>query len=469
MVARGFVGIAGALGALLGSGCAFEQAAGEAPGVARRPNVVLLVSDDHRADVLGCAGHRVVRTPHLDRLAARGVRFANAFVTTPICAASRASILLGMHERRHGYTFRTPPVRADLAARSYPVLLRRAGYVTGFVGKLGVRTEPGWVEEAFDRCDVLHMPYRKTLPDGLQRHLTDLIGDRAIEFLRSTPAGRPFCLSVSFNAGHAQDGDLDDHYPSAPAEAGIYDGVPMPRPSLDGGEVFAALPPFLRASMNRIRYHWRWDTPEKYERNLRGYFALLTGMDRVIGRITAELAALGVEGDTVVLFCGDNGYYMGERGLAGKWSHFDESLRVPMIVYDPRAPVSARGRVRAEMALNVDLAPTVLDYCGIAVPSAVTGRSLRSLVAGQTVRSWRRQFYCEHRFDHADIPKWEGVRGEQWMYARYFEQGAEGEFLHDLRRDPRQLRNLAGATQSAAVLAELRERTAAMGRELAAR
>jgi arylsulfatase A-like enzyme len=433
---------------------------GALPG---RPNIVVFVSDDHRADVLGCAGHPVVLTPNIDRLAAGGVRFGNAFASTSICAASRATILTGLPEAAHHYTFGRPPLAASLVAESYPARLRDAGYRTGFVGKLGVSIEGGRasIDRMFDSFAPLsRTPYRKPQPDGSVRHVTDIAGDEAIAFIRAAPADRPFCLSVSFDAAHAEDGDLADHYPPADAERALYEGIAMPRPRLDDPAVFEALPAFLRESMNRDRYHWRWDTPEKYERNMRNYLRLLTGLDRNIGRVMAELERTGRAGDTVILFLGDNGYYMAERGLAGKWTHFEESLRIPLVVHDPRVPSDARGRVDEALVLNDDIAPTILALAGLdaSIPAA-GGRVLPLVGIGKRAPA-REGFHCGHGMKHPRIPRWIGWRTADTMYARYIDQGAEGEFLHDLSLDPAELVNLAGDPARADALAAMRAASA---------
>ena len=170
-------------------------------------------------------GNRIIQTPHLDALARDGTRCSNAFVTTAICAASRASILTGLHERTHRYTFGTKPIAAEHIAMSYPVLLRRAGYRTGFVGKFGVGVPPGATGTMFDSFAPLNRtPYWKKQPDGSMKHLTDIEGEKAIAFIAAAKPGEPFCLSVSFNAPHAEDNDpkqyfwqkeLDDLYKDA--------------------------------------------------------------------------------------------------------------------------------------------------------------------------------------------------------------------------------------------------------------
>ncbi|MCA9073501.1 MAG: sulfatase-like hydrolase/transferase, partial [Planctomycetaceae bacterium] len=377
----------------------------------RSPNIVFFLSDDQRADFLSCAGHPIVQTPFLDDLARRGVRFENAFVTTAICAASRATLLTGLWERSHKFTFGTPPIAEEIVQQSYPVLLREAGYRTGFVGKFGVQVPQGSQNEMFDVFEPMNRnPYFKEQPDGSRRHLTDITGDRAIEFVRGCDDSQPFCLSVSFNASHAEDSDKENHYPWPPSEAGYYAESTIPPPLVDI-EHWRTLPSFLQNSMHRDRWFWRWDTPEKYQHNSKAYFRMITGLDRNIGRVLNEVARKGFDDNTVIIFMGDNGYYQGSRGFAGKWSHFDEALRVPLIFFDPRLPDARRGRVDSQMVLNVDVPATIVSLATGEVSTSYQGRDLTPLLIGNPLTTeWRTDFFCEHLFDHPDIPKWEGVR-----------------------------------------------------------
>ena len=431
-----------------------------------RPNILFILADDQRNDELGCAGDAHIKTPNIDRLAARGVRFANMFVTTSICAASRASIFTGLTERSHGYTFEKPPVCLDDVATSYPALLKKAGYRTGFFGKFGVSLEGGKRSRAhtqmFDRYHSLHRsPYFKKQPDGTLRHVDEVVGDRAVAFLESQPEDQPFCLSLSFNIAHAEDGDKrpgSGHFPWPKAVDGQYEEGDMPLPRLRDPAIFNAMPEFLRKSLNRSRYFWRWDTPEKYDANMRARFRMLTGMDGIVGRVLQTLEQRGLADNTVVIYTADNGYYRGERGFAGKWSHFEESLRVPLIIYDPRLPSEKRGRSIDAMALNIDLPATMVDLAGVDIPEKYQGRSLRPFVDGSTPAAWRKDFFCEHLMEFNPIPMWEGVRDTRYMYARYFGQKPAHEFLHDLQKDPDELENLVGDGGYAAVLDEMRAR-----------
>jgi len=427
-----------------------------------RPNLVFLLSDDHRWDALGCAGHSVLKTPELDQLASQGVRFENMFVTTSICAASRASIFTGLYERTHKYTFRTPPIRQKFFANAYPALLRTAGYRTGFAGKFGVGVAGGH-KQAFD---VFHSigrgPYHKKQRDGSTRHETQLCGDRAIDFINEVPKGTPFCMSVSFNASHAEDGDKRPgagHFPWPKVVDGLYDDVTIPPPLYSAPGVFESQPAYLKKSLNRQRYFWRWDTPEKFQTNMRAYYRMISGIDHVVGRIREALKEKGVAENTILVFSGDNGYYQGQRGFAGKWSHYEESLRVPLLIHDPRTPRHLQGRTAHQMALNIDIPATLLDYAGIPVPESYQGRSLRPIVDGGSPEHWRTDTFCEHLMDYGGLPKWEGVRGQRYTYARYFEQKQDAEQLHDLVADPGQLKNFATDPDYASVLAKMRKRT----------
>ena len=425
----------------------------------QRPNVIFILTDDQRNNTLGCAGHPIIKTPIIDKLASEGIRFKNAFVTTSICAASRASLLTGMHERTHAFTFNTKPLANKYLNNSYPVILRKAGYYTGFIGKFGVEVEGYQPQELFD--DFLSLGrwmYFKKQQDGSERHITELMGDYTTDFLKNVPDGEPFCLSLSFNAAHAEDADKVNPYPWPKAIDGMYDDVVIPEPRLSDPTIYEEQPDFLKNSLNRIRYHWRWDTPEKYQKHMKAYYRMISGIDMVIGRIQDELKKNGQDKNTIIIFMGDNGYYMGDRGFAGKWSHYDESLRVPLIIYDPRLPKEQHGKLEDKMALNIDVPSTILDICGVEIPKQYEGLSLSPFVNGKDVVNWRTDFLCEHLMEEKVIPKWEGIRDERYVYAKYFEQEPQYEFLHDLESDPDELINFAKDTSYSKILNQMRIR-----------
>ncbi|MEZ4702259.1 MAG: sulfatase [Rhodothermales bacterium] len=426
------------------------------------PNLLFIITDDQRFDMMGNMTP-YLQTPVMDRLAREGVRFERAFVTTPICAASRATLLSGVVERTHRFTFNTPALDASFTDASYAALLRDAGYRTAHIGKFGVVTAEGATERMFSVFEPLDRnPYFKKQADGTERHLTDIEADRSIAFLESNPAGTPFALTLSFNAPHAEDSDPRQYIWPAAMDT-YYTDLEIPTPPLSDPAFLASQPAFLRADtlMNRYRWRWRFDTPEKASAMTKGYFRMISGVDAAMGRVLDALERLGLADNTVVIMMGDNGYFIGERGYAGKWLPHDLSLRVPLLIYDPRTPAAA-GRRPEAMALNIDIAPTLLDLAGVPAPASMQGRSLAPFVRGPEPATWRTDFFLEHLMEHPQIVKHEGVRNERFKYARYFQEEPVYEELYDLVADPMETRNLVDDPAFHDTLLTLRSRCDAL-------
>jgi len=427
---------------------------------APRPNILFLFADDQRWDTLSCAGHDIVRTPTIDRLAEQGVRFSNAHVTTAVCWVSRAVVLTGQWARSHAEPKSIPTVKPEALTTMFPEVLRGAGYRTGHIGKWHMIAPPGFKpEEHYDVYEaVTRNPYFKTMPDGTKKHETDIVCDKGIEFIKSQPKDKPFCLNLWFNAAHAEDNDHRPGiglYPWPPSTDGMYEDRSIPPARLGAASIFDAHPQFLKDSINRERWFWGYDTPEKFETNVRAYYRMISGIDKGIARVLAALEAAGLADNTVIVYSADNGYYLGDRGFQGKWSHYEESLRVPMVIYDPRVAKDKRGRVVDDLVLNVDLPATMLDYAGVEKPARYEGRSLRAFVDGQRVADWRTFFFCEH-LDLAPTLTWEGIRDQRYVYARYFDQKPAYEFLHDLEADRDELKNFASDPAHADALQKMR-------------
>ncbi len=433
-----------------------------------RPNILVIVTDNQPHWAMGCAGNEIISTPNLDRLAREGVVFKNAFVTTPICAASRASLFTGLYRRRHGFTFNTKPLAAKFAAASYPALLQKAGYRTALIGKFGIESngrrliEGGeeTVKVMFDHFDDFEhwgnsgpKGYFVKQPDGSKRHLTDLTADKAVAYLKHRAADKPFCLTLCFNAPHAQDDDPKQYFWPERFDD-LYADAKIPPPNNSDPEFFEAQPAFLRSSLGRVRWRWRFDTPEKFQSMMKGMFRMVSGVDDAVGRVRNELKHLGISENTIIIFTSDNGMLFGDRGLSDCWLLYEESIRVPLIIRDPRGKPGTRD----EMVLNLDLAPTILDLAGLKSAPPMQGRSLMPLLQNPDPETWREDFLCEHLFQHAQIPRSEGVRTKNWKYIRYFEQNPIHEELYDLRTDPTERRNLASVPEHAQSLDDLRAR-----------
>ena len=434
-----------------------------APGAAdtttqSRPNLIFFLADDMRWDAMGVVGNPIVQTPNLDALARKGVLFRNAYVTTPICAISRASIFTGQFASRHGILdFHTDFTPAALA-QTYPVLLRKAGYRTGFIGKHGVGDTPDSTFVDHWRGFAGGGYYETKDSAGNPIHLTHLQGRQAIAFLKSQPKGKPFALSVSFKAPHVQDDDPRQFIPET-VDLPLYEKTAIPSAIAGSDLYWNAFPEFFKKNnLARDRWGVLFSTPAKYQKSVKGYYQLITGMDRAIGEIEATLENLKLADNTVIIFSSDNGFFLGELGMAHKWYGQEPSVRVPLIMYDPRDPTGQGGRFETAIALNIDIAPTLLDLAHVTIPSRMQGRSLLPLLHGTTPAGWRTDFYMEHMYNDPGIRRSVGVVGGRYKYLKYVDPTPNYEYLYDLVVDPSETRNFAADSSYQTILAQLRQR-----------
>lgn len=430
-----------------------------------RPNLILIMADDQSAGALGCYGNPVIQTPNLDALAARGIRFDQALVSQSICWASRTSFLTGRVGRSTSRPETPDLTRPEEAETLVSDRLRAAGYRTGFYGKWHARMPDGYNAAAhFDEFEIItRTPYYKKQADGSLRHETELVVDRGIAFLEQQPKDQPFLLNLWFNACHGEDGDRRPgigFYPWPRGLDGLYEDTEMPRPKLDDPGHFESLPLFYRRSLSRERYFWALDSAQRYQSNARAYARMVTGIDQEIGRFLKALDRLGFAQTSIVIYTADNGYHFGNRGLSGKWSHFQESLRVPLIIADPRVPDEGRGRENRALVSNLDVPASLLDWARVEIPETYHGLSLREWVEGREPAAWRNESFHEHVAVRHRIPSWEGVRTPRYQYARYFDH--DYEFLHDLELDPDETVNRADDPAYREILDDLRQRTDAL-------
>jgi arylsulfatase A-like enzyme len=421
-------------------------------------NVVVLLADDWRHDTLGCAGNPVVKTPHLDAMAKDGFRFTRSCVTTSICGVSRASLLTGQWMSRHGNPafamFKTP------WEQTYPGLLRDHGYWVGHVGKWHNGKFPA---ERFDFGRSYAGTHWIKRPNMEPIHVTRKNEDDALEFLKERPKDKPFCLTLAFFATHAEDGNPKQFLPQ-PESMKLYEDVKIPIPATANEESLKRLPPFLQAAANegRIRFHWRFDTPEKYQAMMKNYYRLAAEVDSACGKVIAELKRQGLLENTLVVFTGDNGYFHGERGLADKWYPYEESIRVPLIVLDPRRPAESKGQTNADFVLNVDIAPTILAAAKLKAPATMQGRDFSPLYLGQRKikAAWREEFFYEHGIigNKNRIPASQALVRKESKYLYWPDY--QYEELFDLKADPLEQTNLIADRSRGKELTEMKTRFA---------
>ncbi len=417
-----------------------------------RPNIILIVTDDQRWDGLGFAGNDIIQTPHLDKLASQSTYYSNSFVTSPICAASRASLLTGHYERTHKYTFETEPLHEAFVNLSFPKLLKDSGYQMGFFGKLGVRLSARAQKSMFNKIKkyAINGYFRLTGESRDEHiHLTDLTTDDAIDYISERNRDEPFCVVISYNAPHADD-DTSQQYFWPERNDHLYRDITIPNPARINEIQFKKLPPVLKdsLSMNVIRWRWRFDTEEKYQEMVKGYYRLISTIDDNIGKLRDVLLQENLADNTIIIFTSDNGYFLGERNLAGKWLMYENSLRVPLFIYQPNVSASKSN----SMALNIDLAPTILSFAGVQIPSKTVGRDLMN-ESGDL----RREFMCEQLYKIKTIPRSEGFRTTKWKYLRYLDP-PNSEELYYLSSDPMEATNLVDDPKFNHFIKQLRDK-----------
>jgi arylsulfatase len=417
-------------------------------------NVVILYADDWRHDTLSCAGNAIVQTPNIDALAKDGMRFTHNCVTTSICGVSRATLFTGQWMSRHGNkafnAFNTP------WPETYPGILHDEGYFVGHVGKWHNGKFPA---ERFDFGRSYAGTHWMKQPDGSPIHVTQKNEQDSLEFLKTRPNDKPFCLTVAFFATHAEDSSPDQYLPQ-PESMSWYQDAVIPVPKTASDESFHRLPPFIANEKNegRNRWHWRFDTPERYQSYMKNYYRLATEVDAVCGTLVEELRKQGILDQTLVIFTTDNGYFHAEHGLADKWYPYEESIRVPLIIRDPRMAPDKRGSTNDDFTLNVDLAPTILAATGNSAPATMQGTDISPLYLSNAKPAWRDEFFYEHATirNQDFIPSSEALVRKDWKYIYWPE--FKYEQLFHLAVDPLEERDLAQDPKFAETLHELRDR-----------
>ena len=497
---------------VVSTSCVVED--GEAPS---RPNVIVILADDMRVGYTGHEGHPIIDTPNIDSLAAGGTVFSNAFATSAVCTPSRTSLLTGLYERRHGINFNSNSSMSDEAyAQTYPMLLKNAGYFVGYVGKnhtpVGRNEEgiagygSGVMDASFDYWYAGHRHltfYPKDIDrhngffanakadtqieiieEGMENFFTpDKVFQEGYDFLQSRPKDTPFALLLNFNVPHGSStGSMALRETDLPLYRTTY------RDQIDQVELSGTyiaeediVTPKIPVSVYNGEYIGTYDyvkTPDDMrEREIRT-IQTISGIDRSLGRLLKNLEDQGVADNTIIVFTSDHGLMHGEHGLGGKVLLYEPSIRIPMIVYDPRLKDVPVETTSDALVALVDIAPTLLNMADLPVPEEMQGKNLQALILDAESK-WRDSLFLENNMTIQNYPRMEGVRTARWKYVRYFDKAKDQEYadmlvasikgeqpvheeLYDLQSDPTESHNLAGDSDFAGTLDQLRAENAAL-------
>ena len=450
---------------------AMTAGAGLAAKPKRRPNILYIMSDDHAAPAMSCYGSRINKTPQLDRIATGGMRLDNCFCTNSICTPSRATVLTGTYSHVNGCRAFNP---FDNRTPTFPRLLKAAGYHTGVVGKWHLHCEPAGFDswsvlpgqgKYFD--PVLLEPGGRKVYEG---YVTDVITDLALEFLRERPKDKPFCLLYHHKAPH-------DNFEYDDKHAHLYKDADIPEPDnlLDDyanrGEAVRRVTQKIGMRHTAYARQTKHLPPTErkracYQIYIKSYLRCVASIDDNVGRVLDYLQAEGLEEDTIVVYTSDQGFFLGEHGMYDKRFMYEESLRIPFVVRYPRE--IAPGGKSGAMVLNVDVAPTLLDYAGVPVPAEMQGRSARPVLRGKTPEDWRGSMYYRYwlHLPHFRVAAHFGVRTHDHKLIYYYgralgtpgarKQSTPPEWeLFDLRKDPREMKNVFADPAYAGVVQRL--------------
>lgn len=475
-----------------------------------KPNIIFFLTDDQRYDTFGFMGHSQVFTPNIDKLASESAKFNNAFHVAPICMPSRASMQLGKYIAQHNCGFDLPTdytITTEEYQHSYPVLLRQNGYFTGFIGKFGfpianVKAHNGtreihpnslpedpyykptrnFSEEAlapqyFDvwngsPSNLKYFPDKENKFNGYENqwnddHLTMFNAHQADAFLeKAADSGKPFMLSVSFKAPHRP-------HTASPKWVQFYKDMTIKRMDNDKPEYFAVLPEVVRTHSRNADEYWgghrytrkAWNDDATFQHDFRNYYGLISGVDEAVGSIRHKLDELGLAENTIIIYTSDNGYFCGSKQLGGKELLYEESIKAPLIIYDPRSKV---GKWVDGLVSTVDICPTILAYAGLSKTDEMFGDSVISLIDGQK-EEIHDAVYGENDFNdnyldighHPNPENYQSihskyVRTKNFKYVRYHLCHPIVEEMWDIHNDPLETTNLVNNPEYRTTLNEMR-------------
>jgi arylsulfatase A-like enzyme len=468
----------------------------------QRPNILFIMADDHAAHALSCYGSKINQTPNLDRIAKDGMRFLNCFAVNSICSPSRACILTGKYSHINGVTVFN---RFDGSQPTVAKMLQAGGYHTGMIGKWHLQSDP----TGFDYWNILPGQGKYHDPDFIEMgkrklvkgYATDIITDASIEFLKNRPKDKPFFLMCHHKAPHRPWEPDDKH-------AHMYDGVDIPEPETfnDNDSNYSTRSDAAREATMRIdrnltrtdlkvtpppelkgkeREQWlqkvdremevtvhgekkklsgqelkKW----KYQKYIKDYLRCIASVDDNVGRLLDYLDQAGLRDNTIVIYTSDQGFFLGDHDWFDKRFMYEESLRMPFLI---RYPGNIKpGTVNDGMILNVDFAPTWLQYAGVPIAKEIQGRSFLPLLEGKNPRDWRKAMYYRYYHYPGDhqVQQHYGVRDER--YKLIFYHRINQWELFDLKTDPHELKNIYSDPSQAATVKRLKVEVEKLRKEL---
>ena len=430
----------------------------------RRPNVLFIMADDLNDDA-STFGHPIVKTPNLDRIAARGVRFDRAYTQFPLCNPSRASLMTGLRPdtiKVHDLTAHFRTAVPDVV--TLPQMLQRAGYVAARVGKIyhygnpgqigtdGLDDRPSWTEvvnpRGIDKDEEKALTiltpgrgigaslsyYASPAPD--EQHTDGKVASETIALLEKHK-GRPFFIAAGFYRPHCPFIAPKKYFDLHPL-----DRIPAPP---FGREALAGAPP------SAMQSNWNLDANGEREA-IRAYYASISFLDAQVGRLLDAVDRLGLSDNTIIVFASDHGYHLGEGGLWMKQTLFERSARTPLIVAG--AGVPATGRASTRVVEFIDIFPTLAALAGVQPPKGLEGRSLQPLLKDPGA-DWGHPALTQVRRGNAATGiMGYSVRTDRWRYTEWAD-GKSGTELYDEVADPQELKNLAASPDHQKTIADM--------------
>lgn len=429
----------------------------------QRPNIIFLLADDQNFSSIGAYGNPEVQTPNMDQLAADGMAFDRHYNTTAICWASRANAFTGMYEYKAGTNFSHGRMKRDIWQETYPVLLRKEGYLTAFAGKFGVEIEgfgkTGLPEQDFDiwgggpgqtqyatAKNRSMAKYAKEFP-----HSTLSYGAFGKDVIReAVKQDRRFCLSISFKAPHR---------PTTPDPKfdHIYKGKKFTKPANYGRE-HASFSEQSKQGRQYERFE-SWDYDKNYDAVMATYYQQIYAIDVALGMIREELKKQGVADNTVIIYTSDNGFICGSHGYGSKVLPMEESSRAPLIIFDPRSTNAGKKLRCDELTANIDFAPTILELAGLKPLPNMDGKSLLPLLKDPKLEIHKQIAFINC---WGSVPtKSLSIFTKQYKYTYwwYSDNSMEpSEDLFHIADDPLELRNIANMPGAEQFISDMRKR-----------